>query len=61
MRKLKTTLFIIIFIFLFIFIILRFNEDTWICENGQWVKHGVPNSPMPESQCSWSDNFNPFK
>ena len=33
---------------------LRFfsgSEDTWICENGSWVKHGVPSGPMPTSGC----------
>ncbi len=33
---------------------LRFfsgDEDTWLCQNGQWVKHGVPNAPMPSSGC----------
>ncbi|HLN18608.1 MAG TPA: GerMN domain-containing protein [Patescibacteria group bacterium] len=27
------------------------NEDGWICENGQWAKHGNPNSPMPTTTC----------
>jgi len=26
-------------------------EDTWICENGKWVKHGNPSSPMPAEPC----------
>lgn len=26
-------------------------EDTWICQNGQWVQHGHPSSSMPESKC----------
>jgi hypothetical protein len=26
-------------------------EDTWLCQNGQWVKHGQPSSPMPTSGC----------
>jgi hypothetical protein len=26
-------------------------EDGWICVNGEWVKHGNPASPMPESGC----------
>jgi len=36
-----------------IFLGLRFltPEDTWICQNGQWVKHGNPSSPMPTSGC----------
>ncbi|MCX6745719.1 MAG: GerMN domain-containing protein [Candidatus Parcubacteria bacterium] len=26
-------------------------EDTWLCQNGEWVKHGVPNEPMPTTPC----------
>lgn len=31
--------------------ILRGDEDTWLCQNGQWVRHGNPSSPMPTSGC----------
>ena len=27
------------------------GEDNWICQNGEWVKHGNPNSPKPEIKC----------
>lgn len=27
------------------------DEDTWICQYGQWVKHGNPSSPKPEGGC----------
>lgn len=27
------------------------DEDTWICQNNQWVKHGNSNTPMPQSGC----------
>ncbi|MFA5318442.1 MAG: DUF2178 domain-containing protein [Patescibacteria group bacterium] len=26
-------------------------EDTWICDNGQWVRHGHPDAPMPVTEC----------
>ena len=26
-------------------------EDTWICDSGQWVKHGNPSASMPTSGC----------
>ena len=48
------------YLLLFIFIIcvvvvgiiwLRGPEDTWICQQGVWEKHGNPNSPMPDSGC----------
>lgn len=45
-------------IFLVIFTILMLarllvggGEDTWICEGGEWVKHGVPSAPKPEKPC----------
>jgi hypothetical protein len=27
------------------------GEDTWLCQNGQWVKHGNPSAPMPLGKC----------
>src|SRR3989344_4541173 len=27
------------------------DEDTWLCESGQWVRHGQPSSPAPETGC----------
>ncbi len=34
-----------------LFIFLRGDEDTWICQNGQWVAHGHPNAPQPSKPC----------
>ncbi|MFA5009770.1 MAG: DUF2178 domain-containing protein [Patescibacteria group bacterium] len=32
---------------------LRFfsGEDTWMCQNGQWVEHGHPSASMPTTNC----------
>ena len=27
------------------------DEDTWLCENGQWVRHGVPEGGPPNEAC----------
>lgn len=27
------------------------GEDTWICQNGEWVMHGAPSFPAPEVPC----------
>jgi len=27
------------------------GEDGWICDNGQWVEHGHPETPMPTTIC----------
>lgn len=35
----------------FLWALVRGPKDTWICENGQWVKHGAPSAPMPSESC----------
>jgi hypothetical protein len=27
------------------------DEDTWICTEGQWIKHGNPSAPQPATGC----------
>ena len=66
----KSFLYILAVITLFIILaiaglrIFSGPEDTWMCDNGEWVKHGHPNAPMPEIECgqkgqmenvSWND------
>lgn len=34
------------------------DEDTWLCQNNQWIKHGNPSAPMPTTACISSDNQN---
>ncbi len=45
----------ILFVALLAVFSLRFiiggSEDTWICDNGEWVKHGVPSAPKPDKPC----------
>ena len=63
-KKSKNILFIIIAIlalWFFIRFVIGGPEDDWICDDGQWIKHGAPAAPMPEGECSLRDNFNPFK
>jgi hypothetical protein len=33
-------------------------EDSWICSNGQWVKHGNPSAAKPISGCGEQNNQN---
>ena len=51
----KTTILILVAICAIILVvtILRFStlEDTWICQNGTWIKHGNPSSPQPTTVC----------
>jgi len=54
MKKSITKLLILILIAVVLFIIgARFlsGEDSWMCNDGQWVKHGNPSLPMPISGC----------
>ena len=32
---------------------LRFfsGEDDWVCQDGQWIKHGSPDFPAPSAEC----------
>jgi hypothetical protein len=52
---LKNLIIIVITIGSLIIVVLGFKlmsaEDDWLCQNGQWVKHGNPSSPMPEAGC----------
>ena len=27
------------------------GEDSWICVNGEWIKHGNPSAPKPDRPC----------
>lgn len=51
----------VLFVWFFIRFVIGGPEDTWICDNQQWVKHGAPSAPKPQGQCDWLDNLNPFR
>ncbi len=49
---------IIFTVVLFVHFVIGGPEDTWICEDDQWIKHGQPQAPKPASGCgetSWDD------
>lgn len=31
--------------------LMRGEEDTWLCQNGEWIKHGNPRASMPTEPC----------
>lgn len=31
------------------------DEDTWLCQDGQWVRHGNPSAPIPAEPCVAKD------
>ena len=54
----KINLFLIIFISVILLAIvilsIRFlsgPEDTWLYQNGQWIKHGNPSFDAPQVEC----------
>ncbi|MCU0679822.1 MAG: hypothetical protein MUF50_00760 [Planctomycetes bacterium] len=48
------TAFIILGIIILAALVLRIitKEDNWICQNGEWVKHGNPDTEKPSQVCS---------
>ncbi len=54
MLKNKTFLAIIVVILLLVIVFtvkLLYKEDDWICDTGEWVKHGHPAAPQPVGPC----------
>jgi len=50
----KKALFLLLGLFL-VWLLIRFviggDEDSWICVDDQWVKHGQPSSLPPKTGC----------
>ncbi len=55
MRKFFIPFIVVVVIGLLGLFVARFlfggDEDTWICTNNQWVKHGNPTAPKPLNGC----------
>jgi hypothetical protein len=53
-RKITIAVIVILAIagaWLFLRFIIGGDEDTWICDNGVWIKHGVPSAAKPTDPC----------
>jgi len=53
-RKVRLIITSALLIIFFLIGSLRFfsgDEDTWNCENGQWTKHGNPDTIAPQTEC----------
>lgn len=47
-----TVIVLVLFMFLTVFSLLVFSgEDNWVCQNGEWIKHGQPSYPAPTAEC----------
>ncbi|TSC91433.1 MAG: hypothetical protein CEN90_562 [Parcubacteria group bacterium Licking1014_17] len=57
MNKKTAVVAIIVMLVIAVWFGIRFfiggNEDTWICDNGQWVRHGNPSAPKPTEECKF--------
>ena len=54
MKKVSIIILLLLFLLACLFVtrfIVGGNEDTWICTNGEWVKHGNPINPAPQTGC----------
>ncbi len=52
MNKIVLVLIIVLAVLAAILLIRLWTpEDDWICQNGQWVKHGNPSASMPTTEC----------
>ncbi|MBL7150774.1 hypothetical protein ISS86_02500 [Candidatus Microgenomates bacterium] len=52
MRKIIIFIFLLAGFLLMARLLVGGGEDTWICVEGEWVKHGAPSAPMPEKECT---------
>lgn len=53
MKKLLIPVLLTLVFVVFVMVLVKglSNEDDWICDNGEWVKHGVPSAPKPTESC----------
>lgn len=58
MKKLLIGIGAVIVVAAVVLLAIRFfsPEDTWICDNGQWVKHGNPSAAKPTTACPTETN-----
>jgi uncharacterized membrane protein len=55
-RGTKTAYFVLALLVAFMAVIFGVRifseEDSWLCQNGQWVKHGNPSEAIPSKSCN---------
>lgn len=52
MKKTSSILIGVLIVLIGAFVVYeRAQEDVWVCEKGQWSKHGNPSSGMPTTAC----------
>ncbi len=43
---------LVVAVLLAVLLVLRGDENTWLCANGEWVKHGNPAAEKPTQPCA---------
>jgi len=51
MRKFLVRLMVLIVGWMVLRFVIGGPEDDWICDKGEWVKHGQPAAEKPEGGC----------
>jgi len=51
MRKFLVRLMVLIVGWMVVRFVIGGSEDDWICDKGEWVKHGQPAAERPEGDC----------
>lgn len=50
--KMKWAVFLMILVAVIVLCLRIFSpEDEWVCQKGEWVKHGNPATEMPNQKC----------
>jgi len=59
-KKIILSVVVVVLIIAAAIAVVRFStdEDTWICNDHQWIKHGSPDKPMPQTGCGEKQNNN---
>lgn len=51
-KLIYTAIVLVFFMLLTIFSLRAFSgEDNWVCDSGEWIKHGQPSYPAPTVEC----------
>lgn len=53
-KKILIAAVILTIVGIFLFYLQASSQNAWVCENGQWVKHGYSLSAKPETVCDLS-------
>lgn len=56
MKKVILIIILIIAVWFMLRFVIGGPEDTWMCVDGEWVKHGAPNAPKPTESCNSTDD-----